>query len=80
KVREEGDTLIVLMHYPPTGVKKEDTLFTELFEENKVDKVVFGHLHGSVYYPLKSEKNGIEYVLTSCDKTKFSLTEILSIS
>lgn len=76
KVREEGDKLIALMHYPPMGLKKEDTLFTELFEENGVDKVVFGHLHGSVYYPLKSEKNGVEYVLTSCDKTKFSLTEI----
>ncbi len=77
KMRGEGDTLLVLMHYPPTGVKKEDTLFTQLFEENGVDKVVFGHLHGSVYYPLKTEKNGIEYLLTSCDKTKFSLTEIL---
>ncbi|MCI9009886.1 MAG: hypothetical protein HFE27_01750 [Clostridia bacterium] len=77
KVRLKGDRLIVLMHYPPTGLKKEDTLFTELFEENGVEKVVFGHLHGSVYYPLKSEKNGIEYYLTSCDKSKFYLTEIL---
>ncbi len=77
KVRLKGDRLIVLMHYPPTGLKKEDTLFTELFEENGVEKVVFGHLHGSVYYPLKSKKNGIEYYLTSCDKSKFYLTEIL---
>lgn len=77
KVRLKGDRLIVLMHYPPTGLKKEDTLFTELFEESGVEKVVFGHLHGSVYYPLKSEKNGIEYYLTSCDKSKFYLTEIL---
>ncbi len=77
KVRREGDALIVLIHFPPTGIKREDTLFTELFEENGVDKVVFGHLHGSAYFPPRAEKNGIEYILTSCDKTKFSLVEIL---
>ena len=76
KVRREGDTLIALIHYPPFNVKKEDTLFTALFEKNGVDKVVFGHLHGSGYFPLKCEKAGIEYFLTSCDKVKFSLTQI----
>ncbi len=75
--RREGDTLIVLIHFPPTGLKREDTLFTELFEENRVDRVVFGHLHGAGYFPLRFEKSGIEYFLTSCDKTKFSLTEIV---
>ena len=76
KVREEGDTLIALIHYPPFNIKKEDTLFTALFEENRVDKVVFGHLHGAGYFPLRSEKEGIEYYLTSCDKVKFTLVEI----
>lgn len=76
KVLCEGDELVVLMHYPPMNVKKEDTLFTQLFEENKVKKVVFGHLHGAGYYPLKSEKNGIEYFLTSCDKLRFTLAQI----
>ena len=77
KVREEGDTLIALIHYPPFNVKKEDTLFTALFEENRVNKVVFGHLHGAGYFPLKCEKEGVEYILTSCDKVKFSLVQIL---
>ena len=76
KVREEGDTLIALIHYPPFSVRKEDTVFTRLFEENGVDKVVFGHLHGSNYFPLRTEKNGITYYLTSCDKARFELTEI----
>ena len=76
KVREEGDKLIALIHFPPMNVKKESTLFTDLFEENGVNTVVFGHLHGSGYFPLKSEKEGIEYYLTSCDKVRFSLTEI----
>lgn len=77
KVRREGDVLIALIHYPPFNVRQEDTLFTRLFEENGVDKVVFGHLHGAGYFPLRSEKNGIEYYLTSCDKAHFTLTEII---
>ncbi len=76
KVKEEGDKLIALVHFPPFTAKKEDTLFTKLFEENEVEKVVFGHLHGSGYFPFRSEKNGILYYLTSCDKCKFTLTEI----
>ncbi len=76
KVRGKDDTLIALIHYPPFNVKKEDTLFTGLFEANRVDKVVFGHLHGVGYFPLRTEKAGIAYYLTSCDKVKFSLVQI----
>lgn len=77
KVRREGDTVVALMHYPPFTAKLEDTVFTQLFEENGVQKVVFGHLHGGMYFPLRTEKNQITYHLTSCDKTKFYLTEII---
>ena len=76
KVKEEGDHLLALIHFPPFSVKLEDTIFTKLFEENGVDKVIFGHLHGASYFPLKTEKNGIEYYLTSCDKTRFHLIKI----
>lgn len=76
KIRREGDKLIVLIHYPPFNLKREDSLFTKLFEENGVDKAVFGHLHGSFFFPLKTEKNGVEYRLVSCDKAGFKLTEI----
>lgn len=76
KVREEGDKLIVLIHYPPFNIKKEETLFTRLFDENRVDKVVFGHLHGAGFFPLKSVRGQTEYYLTSCDKANFRLTQI----
>ena len=77
KLAQEGDTKIAMIHYPPFTAKKEDTLFSELFEKNNVDKVVFGHIHGAAYFPLKTEKNGIEYVLASCDKVNFSLVKII---
>ena len=39
--------------------------------------VVFGHVHGAFYYPLESEKNGVQYYLTSCDKLGFRLKKIV---
>ena len=75
-LKKEGDKLIAMIHYPPFTGKKEDTLFTKIFEENGVDKVVFGHIHGAAYFPFKTEKNGVEYHLSSCDKLDFKLTKI----
>ena len=77
KIRVEGDILIAMIHYPPFTGKKEDTLFSKLFEEHHVSHVVFGHIHGGVFYPLESEKNGVKYHLTSCDKLGFKLKKIL---
>jgi predicted phosphohydrolase len=73
---EEGDRIVVLMHYPPFSVKNPETEFTKLFEENGVRAVVFGHIHGAAYFPLRTEKNGVTYYLTACDKVGFALTEI----
>ena len=76
RLQEEGDRLIVLMHYPPFSLKNPDTEFTRLFEEKGVSAVVFGHIHGAAYFPLRTQKNGITYYLTACDKANFALTEI----
>ena len=77
KIREEGDTLIARIHYPPMIPKLSDTLFTDMFKENNVDKVVFGHIHGQAYFPFRTVKDGIEYILTSCDKVGFTLQTII---
>ncbi len=76
KLYREGDKKIALIHYPPFSLKQEETLFTELFEKNGVQKAVFGHIHGAAYFPLKTEKRGVEYILTSCDKVAFRLVKI----
>lgn len=77
KLKQEGDKLISLLHYPPFNVKRESSLFTEIFEKNSVDAVVYGHLHGKdVRADKKLVKNGITYYLTSCDIVKNSLVEI----
>ena len=77
KLAEEGDIKIALIHYPPFTLKNDDTLFTQAFEKNGVQKAVFGHVHGSVYFPLKTQIRGVEYILSSCDKVGFELVKIL---
>ena len=77
QMRGEGDRLLVMIHYPPFNLKREKNLFTDLFEKHGVEKVVFGHVHGSYYFPLKTEMDGIEYLLSSCDKLGFRLVKIL---
>ena len=78
KIRNDNDKLILLIHYPPFNVRREDNLFTTLFEEFKVDIVVYGHLHGKDARADKLiNKNGIKYYLTSCDLTENKLTEII---
>lgn len=77
KVREEGDEIIAMIHYPPFSQKSPQTLFTELFLEHGVSKVVFGHIHGETYFPYRTVKDGIEYILTSCDKVDFTLQKII---
>ena len=78
KDRQEGDKLIALVHYPPFNVRRENSAFTDIFEEYKVDAVVYGHLHGK---DVRSDKllikNGIKYFLTSCDQVDNKLTEII---
>jgi predicted phosphohydrolase len=75
--REEGDVLICLTHFPPFNASEESG-FTALFNEYKVDKVVYGHLHGvKDNYPLYCERGVTGYYLTSCDKVKNKLVRIL---
>ncbi len=76
KLKTGEEKLVALVHFPPFNLKEENSLFTELFEGNGVEKVVFGHLHGAGYFPLKTWKNGVEYLLTSCDKAGFRLVKV----
>jgi len=77
KAKEDGDEIICMIHYPPFNVKRENSLFTDIFEKFGVKKVVYGHLHGKESRSdLLLNKNGIEYYLTSCDQTDNKLTLI----
>ncbi len=77
KIMQNGDKLIALVHFPPFNVHREDSAFTEIFNEYGVDSVVYGHLHGkSVRADKLVIKNGIKYYLTSCDQVDNKLIEL----
>ena len=76
-LRSEGDVLILLTHFPPFNAKFENSPFTDIINEYKVDKVVYGHLHGDdCRAELEVNKGNVTYYLTSCDKVNNKLVLI----
>ncbi len=73
------EKIICMLHYPPTNEKLENSVFTSIIEEFKVEKVVYGHLHGNILKDrmLEGNHNGVEYILTSCDYIDFNPIKIL---
>lgn len=77
KKREEKDFVVAMTHYPPFNSKMYDSEVTFLMEKYKVDCVVYGHLHGkNCRVELEYNRNGIKYLLTSCDQINCKLVEI----
>ena len=76
KVREEGDIVIGMTHYPPFDVSLQPTPVTDLFTKYGVEQVVYGHLHGNAYAKKKVYLNRTTYYLTSCDLVDFTLVSI----
>ncbi|MBR4800197.1 MAG: metallophosphoesterase [Clostridia bacterium] len=80
KKRQEGDVLVVMMHFPPFDASYQDSEFTKIFEKYEVDAVLYGHLHGkNVRVTKRLEKNGVNYFLTSCDLVDNKLIEICDL-
>jgi len=72
-VKDDYKKIILMLHFPPTNDKKDESGFTEIIKQYKIELVVYGHLHGSDYFnsSLQGEIDGTRYVLTSCDYLKF---------
>jgi len=68
---------IAMMHYPPFNEKREDSLFTQLFEEYGIETVLYGHLHGkSLYNAFDGVLRSVLYQCVSCDYLDFKIKEI----
>ena len=77
--RCDDDIVVALLHFPPFDVLFNDSEVTALLEEYKVDKALYGHLHGkNARVSPVVEKNGIPYLLTSCDLTGNKLINVIS--
>ena len=77
ELRQDGDKLVCMTHYPPFNVRREPNEVTKMFEENNVTAVIYGHLHGKDARADKVlKKNSIAYYLTSCDLVGNKLVKI----
>lgn len=66
------EKFIVMIHYPPTNEKFEESEFKKIFEEYSVEKVIYGHLHGpALNRVLNGVYDGVEYIMTSADYLDF---------
>lgn len=72
------DKFIVMLHYPPTNEKFEESEFTKIINEYSVEKVIYGHLHGvPLGKVLEGKVDGVEYIMTSADYINFCPIKIL---
>lgn len=64
-----AETIIGVLHYPPTNDKMQSSEFTEIMSEFGVKTCVYGHLHGKDSFKngIKGVLNGVEYKLVSLD-------------
>lgn len=63
------ERFIMLLHYPPTNIMEEESLFTEIAEEYGVSQVIYAHCHGKQRFEdsLSGMHRGIFYALASGD-------------
>ncbi|MGL4772695.1 MAG: metallophosphoesterase [Clostridium sp.] len=72
------EKFIVMLHYPPTNEKFEESQFTEILREYGVEKAIYGHLHGKALgRVINGEFKGVEYLMTACDFIDFDPVKIL---
>ncbi|KEI06663.1 metallophosphoesterase [Clostridium botulinum] len=72
------EKIIVMIHYPPVNDKFEETELIKIFKEYNVQKVIYGHLHGtSLKNVFEGNHDGVEYIMTACDYINFDPISIL---
>jgi uncharacterized protein len=72
---------LAMTHYPPIGADLQESRCSMLLERYGVEVCVFGHLHNlKPGQPMFGTKNGIRYLLTSCDFLNFTPMKVLPLS
>ncbi|WP_026174081.1 metallophosphoesterase [Effusibacillus pohliae] len=62
----------VMLHYPPTNEKHQDSGFLQVMRRYGVSVCVYGHLHGDGHRnALLGELDGIRFYLAACDYLGF---------
>lgn len=72
RLRQPGDALILMQHYPPATAPYPPNPITRVIEAARPDLVVYGHLHGVPVERSMRHVNGIPAHLVAADVLKFT--------
>ncbi len=78
KLRQPGDALAVMLHYPPTNARLESSGFTEVLAGVGADVIVYGHLHGERRAPFTLGETPC--YLVAADALGFCPKELLELT
>lgn len=70
---------VMFLHYPPTSVIEEESVFTRMAEEYSAEHVVYSHCHGEPRFgdSIRGAFHGTQYHLVSGDYLNFKPEKIL---
>ncbi|KIR03523.1 Ser/Thr protein phosphatase family protein [Lachnospiraceae bacterium TWA4] len=80
QARKDGYTkFLMFLHYPPTNILEEESVFTKIAKEYGVEHVVYSHCHGDSRFhdSIIGQFQGIWYHLVSGDYLKFKPERII---
>ena len=71
--------LLIFLHYPPTSILEEESVFTRLAEEYGAEQLVYAHIHGETRYgdSILGDFRGTRYSLVSGDYLKWQPMKLL---
>ena len=71
--------LLIFLHYPPTSILEEESVFTRLAEEYGAEQLVYAHIHGETRYgdSILGDFRGTRYSLVSGDYLKWQPLKLL---
>ena len=70
---------LMFLHYPPTSILENESQFTRIAEEYRVEQVIYSHSHGESRFhdSIQGEYHGILYSLVSGDYLRWVPKRIL---
>ena len=70
---------LVFLHYPPTSILEEDSVFTRMAEEYGAEQLIYAHCHGESRFhdSIEGEHNGVLYSLVSGDYRRWMPLKLL---
>ena len=78
--RADGYTrTIMFLHYPPTNILEQNSVFTAIAEKYRAEQVIYAHCHGQSRFhdSLEGRHHGIMYRLVSGDYLRWMPLQLL---